>query len=135
MADSTADALEAVQFVHAIKELIVSKQYLLIDRAIGEPAEYDAGKVLGWYDTLGVYLLPTMALAAARRILGHGSLLITPRTLNDQLARRGFLMPGNDRQLKTIRIGARTVRAMHLRPEAFSDDDGEQRSMLQELGI
>lgn len=135
MADSTADALEAVQFVHAVKELIVSKQYLLIDKALGEPAEYDAGKVLGWYDAIGVYLLPTMALAAARRILGNGSLLITPRTLNDQLARRGYLMPGNDRQLKTIRIGARTVRVMHLRPEAFSDDDGEQRSMLEELGI
>lgn len=135
MADSTADALEAVQFVHAIKELVVSKQYLLIDKSIGEPADFDAGKVLGWYDAIGVYLLPTMALAATRRILGYGSLMITPRTLNDQLARRGYLMPGSERNLKTIRVGARTVRVMHLRPESFMDDDGESKTMLEELGI
>lgn len=133
MADSTADALEAVQFIHAIKELITSKQFLLIDKAIGEPADFDAGKVLGWYDSIGVYLLPAIALAAARRVLGHGSLMITPRTLNDQLARRGYLVPGSERNLKTIRVGARTVRVMHLRPEAFIDDDN--KTMLEELGI
>jgi hypothetical protein len=57
MAESTAEALEAHQFLSTVRELLTAKQYSLIPRQVGEPPDFEAGKVLGWYDAGGVYLL------------------------------------------------------------------------------
>jgi hypothetical protein len=76
-----------------------------------------------------------LAIAAVRKVQGAGSIPVSARALNDQLERLGLLLPGNDYKQKTIRIGARTVRVMHLRLSAFGEDDGEALSLLQELGI
>ena len=135
MAESTAEALEAHQFLSTVRELLTAKQYSLIPRQVGEPPDFEAGKVLGWYDAGGVYLLPMLAIAAVRKVQGAGSSPVSARALNDQLERLGLLLPGNDYKQKTIRIGARTVRVMHLRLSAFGEDDGEALSLLQELGI
>lgn len=135
MAESTAEALEAHQFLSTVRELLAAKQYTLIPRQVGVPPDYEAGNVLGWYDAGGVYLLPAMALAAARKVQGPGSIPISARALNDQLDRLGLLLPGSDKKQKMIRIGERTVRVMHLSLEAFGDDDGEALSLLQNLGI
>lgn len=121
MADSTAEASEAHQFLATVRELLTSKQFVLIARQIGEPADFDAGKVLGWYDDAGIYLLPTTTLNAARRLMGPGAIPISVRALNDQLVRLDALIPGSDRTQKTIKIGGRVVRVLHLKPTALNE--------------
>ena len=137
MANGTADALEALQFLNTLRELLVSKQYVLIQRQIGEPPDFDANKTLGWYDAEGIYLLPTMATAACRRLLGPGSLPSSQRAINDQLEKLGYLAVTGEgsKTGRVIRIGTKTVRVLHLTLRALGGNDDEERSILEELGL
>lgn len=150
MAKSTAEALEAQQFLAALRELLSTGQYVLVERNVGQPSDLDKDRTLGWYDNQGIYLLPALALQVIRRMLGPGSIPISTQALYNQLAGLKLLAStGADRATKKIAIGKERPRVLHLKTDvlqggdedeseannegAESNDDGEDS--LAKLGI
>jgi hypothetical protein len=117
MAKSTVEAMEALQYRNALRELIGSGQYKLIDRSLGKPDNFERDRVLGWVDGSGVYLLPAIALAAVKRLLGPTQLLISPQTLYGQMQQLGWLATtGGDQTTRLVSIGGEKQRVLHLTP-------------------
>ena len=144
MASRTAEALEAHQFLGALRELIVTRQYILQPRALPDN-DMERDRVLGWWDSDGVYLLPSLALSAAKRLLGQNSLPISIQGLYSQLEGLGKIA-SQDKGLttKTLRIGGKAIRTLHLKLAAFGtgsnaegDDEPEDDTpqILRELGL
>lgn len=146
MSVRTSEALEAQQFLTGLRELLVTKQYMLLPRHAGEPTEFDSARVLGWYDSEGVYLLPSTVVSAVRRLLGHNSLNVSQNALYGQLKGLG-LVAGTAKESTTmkIRIGSSLPRVLHLHVAALDnmsfvgdDDDGAPATgeeLLGELGL
>jgi len=144
MASRTAEALEAHQFLGALRELIVTRQYILQPRALPDN-DFERDRVLGWWDADGVYLLPSLALSAAKRLLGQNSLPISIQGLYSQLEGLGKIA-SQDKGLttKTLRIGGKAIRTLHLKLSAFGTEgnaDGSEEAeddtpqILRELGL
>ena len=143
MASRTAEALEAHQFLGALRELIVTRQYILQPRALPDN-DFERDRVLGWWDADGVYLLPSLALAAAKRLLGQGSLPISIQGLYSQLDGLGKIASqdeGGGRNTKVLKINGKSVRTLHLKVAAFGGDgsneegDDDTPAILKELGL
>lgn len=142
MAKSTVEAMEALQFRHALAELISSGQYRLLDRAVGSPGDYERDRTVGWFDANGIYLLPAISLAAVKRLLGPAALLISAQTLYNQMQQLGWLgATGSDKTTKVISIGGEKVRVLHWLPTvladaAVNDEDGnEGDDAIREMGL
>lgn len=140
MAAYTAEALEAVRYLDALRELLNSGRAVLLPR--GESLEgsgryillpkgddsleretVDRDQIIGWRDDRGsAYLLPTVARQAVERLIGTGNLGgLSDKALYAQLESLGAIAshdPG--RQTKVLRLGKRTVRTLHLTAEALS---------------
>lgn len=134
MATSTVEALEAHQYRNALRELLSVGQYKLIDRSLGKPGDYERDRVVGWFDASGVYLVPAVAFAAVKRLLGPQALLISPQTLYGQMEQLGWLAgTGSGSVTKVISVGSEKVRVLHWRPGVLDaadnsnqdNDDGE----------
>ncbi len=134
MAKSTVEALEAHQYRNALRELLSVGQYKLIDRSLGKPGDYERDRVVGWFDAAGVYLVPAVAFAAVKRLLGPQALLISPQTLYGQMEQLGWLAgTGSGSVTKVISVGSEKVRVLHWRPNVLDtagdasqdSDDGE----------
>jgi hypothetical protein len=134
MAKSTVEALEAHQYRNALRELLSVGQYKLIDRSLGKPGDYERDRVVGWFDASGVYLVPAVAFAAVKRLLGPQALLISPQTLYGQMEQLGWLAgTGSGSVTKVISVGSEKVRVLHWRPGVLDaadnsnqdNDDGE----------
>src|SRR5690606_27353430 len=120
MSVRTSEALEAQQFLTGLRELLVTKQYMLLPRHAGEPTEFDSARVLGWYDSHGVYLLPSMALSVVKRLLGPGSLPVSQNALYGQLKGLGLVAStGKESTTMKIRIGSSLPRILHLHVTAL----------------
>lgn len=133
MANGTADALEAIQFISTIRELLISKRHVLVAKESQEFNE-DGDRILGWYDNQGIYLLPALALSAVRRLNGTGSIPISTRALYDQMDKLGMLaVTGGERTSKTMKINGKVVRVLHLTRAVLDGDDG--MSILDEVGV
>jgi len=135
MAKSTVEALEALQYRNALRELVSSGQYTVIDRAAGKPSDFERDRVLGWKDSAGVYLLPAIALAAVKRLLGPTSLLISAQTLYGQMQQLGWLaQTGGEQTTKLVSIGGEKLRVLHLLSDFLkpTDEDDEE---INELGL
>lgn len=130
MAKSTVEAMEAHQFRNALREMLKSGQCKLIDRTVGMPGEHDRDRVVGWKDNDGIYLLPAVALAQVKRLLGPTQLLISTQTLYGQMEQLGWLATkGGDRTTKVVSINTEKVRVLHwlpdvLEPEEEAEDAG-----------
>lgn len=124
MAKSTVEALEAHQYRNALRELLSVGQYQLVERSLGKPTNYERDRVVGWFDASGVYLVPAVAFAAVKRLLGPQALLISPQTLYGQMEQLGWLA-GTDKSqtAKKISIGGEKVRVLHWRPGVLEDTD------------
>lgn len=126
MAKSTVEALEAHQYRNALRELLGSNQYKVIDRAAGKPTDSDRDRVLGWKDSSGVYLLPAVALAAIKKLLGPTQFLISAQTLYGQMAQLGWLADkGKGSTTKVISMDKEKIRVLHVLPSFLDEDDGD----------
>jgi hypothetical protein len=135
MAKSTIEAMEAHQYRAALRELIGSGQYKLLERSLGKPDNYEHDRVLGWRDNDGVYLLPAIALNAIKRLLGPNSLLISPQTLYGQMEQmRWFAVKGAGQTTRLVSIGGEKLRVLHLLPTILDADD-EGAAALEETGL
>jgi hypothetical protein len=119
---------------NALRELLSVGQYKLIDRSLGKPGDYERDRVVGWFDAAGVYLVPAVAFAAVKRLLGPQALLISPQTLYGQMEQLGWLAgTGSGSVTKVISVGSEKVRVLHWRPNVLDtagdasqdSDDGE----------
>jgi hypothetical protein len=136
MANNTAEALEAKQFLNILRELVASKQYVFLRREIGETDFTNPNQVLGWMDAQGFYLLPNIALSAARRLGGSNTLLLSAQALYSQLDKIGVIASKDKTQTtKAVRIGDKVSRVLHLVPTALDGDDFANQDMLQALGV
>lgn len=139
MADQTTEALAALRYLDALRELVTTGQALLVPRPVGVPTDPDRDRMIGWRDSDGIYLLPKLALHAVKRLLGPGELADSPQTIYAQLDSLG-LLAGKDKQQTTrqIKIGGANKRVLHIKPGAFdaADDDGDGDNMqLEDLGL
>ena len=135
MAKSTVEAMEAHQYRNALRELISSGQYKIIDRAAGKPSDFERDRVLGWKDSAGVYLLPAIALAAVKRLLGPTSLLISAQTLYGQMQQLNWLaQTGGEQTTKLVSIGGEKLRVLHLLPDFLESTDDDDAA-ANELGL
>lgn len=141
MANSASNAMEAHQWRNAVRELLVSGQYVLVHRALPAMPENNE-KLLGWKDTNGVYVLPQTALSAIQQRLGV-RILSSPNALFRQFLALGWIAKGVERSTKKIAIGNDRPRVLHFRPgvidgeveiEDGDGEDGEIRA-IQELGL
>jgi hypothetical protein len=142
MAKSTVEALEAHQFRNALRELLSSGQYRLIDKSVGMPSDYERDRMVGWFDASGIYLLPAVSLAAVKRLLGPTQLLISAQTLYGQMEQLGWLATkGTDKTTKIVSIGGEKVRVLHWLPnvlgavDSASMDDLDDDDLVAELGL
>ena len=124
MAKSTVEALEAHQYRAALRELLGSGQYKLVERSLGKPNDYERDRVLGWVDNGGVYLMPAITLNAIKRLVGPAQLVISPQTLYGQMEQLGWLAgTGGSHTAKLISIGGEKQRVLHWLPSVLEDND------------
>jgi hypothetical protein len=143
MAKSTVEAMEALQYRNALIELIGSGQYRLFDKRIGMPeSNFERDRLLGWQDEKGLYLLPTVALAAVRRLLGPTQLLISTQTLYGQMEQLGWLAcTEKGHTTRLVSIGNEKRRVLHLLPGFTTptadedEDDAEGDAAIKQTGL
>ncbi|MBK8800376.1 MAG: hypothetical protein IPM07_30665 [Anaerolineales bacterium] len=132
MAKSTVEALEAHQYRAALRELLGSGQYKLIERSIGKPNDYERDRVLGWVDNGGIYLMPAITLNAIKRLVGPAQIVISPQTLYGQMEQLGWLAgTGGSQTTKLISIGGEKQRVLHWLPNVL-EEVGNNDSALDE---
>ncbi|MBX3001920.1 MAG: hypothetical protein KF893_25570 [Caldilineaceae bacterium] len=124
MAEGTAESLEALRFLAALRELLATDRALLLDKSgagtgviIINPQDRD--RVIGWEDTDGsAYLLAEMTISLIERHTKER--FNSNRQLFSQLDDLGLL--GNrdkGRQTKNIKIGGKSYRTVHIKKEGF----------------
>lgn len=130
MAGRTAESLEAVRFLLALRELLASGRAVLLPRDRTAEQELEQpDRVLGWDDgdEGGVFILPTVAYKMVEKFLGPGGLGgISSKTLYAQLETLGFYQSkGADRHTVIIRSALGNHRVLHLKSDAlFAAGDG-----------
>ena len=142
MAKSTVEALEAHQYRAALRELLGSGQYKLVERSLGKPNDYERDRVLGWVDNGGVYLMPAITLNAIKRLVGPAQLAISPQTLYGQMEQLGWLAgTGAEKTTKMVSIGGDKIRVLHMLPSVidpsqdWGTDYDEGDEILGETGL
>jgi hypothetical protein len=129
MADTTAESREAVRFLAAIRQLLVSKRCVLANRdGSGYNLDTERDRLIGYRDTDGsVYLIPDVARREVERLLGHDALGgLSPNALHQQLDDLGWIASRNtDGFRKTVRVGRTKEPAslLHLTAEALTDPE------------
>lgn len=136
MATRTTEAVDASHFLSALRELLTSGAAVLMDRKTNqEPLAHERDRMIGWFDENGVYLLPELAVAAARRLLGNGSIPVSAQALYSQLDGLGAIADkGKDKTAKVIKVQGKTKRVLHLKESALSAEDDVQVT-ADDLGI
>ena len=130
MAKSTVEALEAHQYRAALRELLGSGQYKLVERSLGKPTDYERDRVLGWVDNGGVYLMPAIALNAIKRLVGPAQLVISPQTLYGQMEQLGWLAgTGGSQTTKLISIGGEKQRVLHWLPNVLDETEANETAL------
>lgn len=80
----------------------------------------DGDRMVGWYDSNGIYLLPNIAVSAVEKVLGWGGLnKISLRALYNQFESLGVLAPGSGNSTKTKALGGKVRRVIHLHPDTL----------------
>lgn len=134
----TAEALEAQRFLGALRELLATRQLLLLPSQVADPEHTDPKRLLGWFDDAGCYILPTIAIERVRQLLGPGNFTISPQALYTQLdGIKAIARKGEDFTTRQKKINGTNQRVLHLKPEALNtpDADDEDTSLLRETGL
>jgi hypothetical protein len=123
MAHRTADSLEAERFLVALRELVATRQVLLLEREL-PVTELDRDRVVGWFDGSGVYLLPETTIRAVKELLGPLAMnSLSQRTLISQLRSGGWIV--GDEAPRQMRMGGSRHRIIHLHPGALETQEIE----------
>ena len=142
MARQTAENLEGVRFLEVLRQLLAGGECVLLhrrDAAIGREvaahaaayaAAYAGGNpvVVGWHAPEGgAYLLPDLARREVERVLGGDGLnRISLDALYAQLDALGYVGGHEEgRRTKKVRVGAATVRVLHLTGRALAVPAGD----------
>jgi len=135
MARSTTESLEVYRFLAGLRELLASKQGVLLDAKVPDIVPQDKERMLGWEDEDGAYLLPTIAVERVRKLLGAQSFTCSLQVLYSQLeALRMLAKTGGDKVTYTKRFGGQVPRILHLKPEILRlTEDVEDPA--RELGL
>ena len=135
MAAYTAQSLEASRFLEALRELLSTKQAVLVSDdiplvAMGAANASDIethhlqDRVIGWSDAIGgAYLFPDVTRRMVDRLVGDSLGNISAHALYDQLAELGALatLPkGKPTFMK--RLGNRPIRVFHIKQEFLEPD-------------
>lgn len=128
MAARTTEAVDATHFLSALRELLTSGAAVLMLRTPPqEPKPDERDRMLGWKDGNGVYLLPELALAAARRLLGNGSIPVSAQALYSQLDGLGAIAEkGKDKATKLIKVSGKVSRVLHLKAQSVVGEQEEE---------
>jgi hypothetical protein len=125
MAHHTGTVLEAHRYLDALRELLATERCVLLNRG-AMPTEQERDRLIGYHADDGAFLLPDAAMKA---VLGHigrdGLNNLSEHTIYRQLRENGAIASTNaDSALKTVRIGGRTQRLLHLTQDAIYGSDG-----------
>lgn len=130
MASSTIEAMEAHQYRNALRELISSGQYIVIDRNVPKESErYDRDRLLGWRDRDGYYLLAAITMAAVKKLLGPGHLTSSTAVIYDQMDQLDWIASkAKDQTAKLISIDGKKARVVHLKASALEDEEEDEET-------
>jgi hypothetical protein len=132
---STTESLEVYRFLAGLRELLASKQGVLLDAKVPDIVPQDKERMLGWEDDDGAYLLPTIAVERVRKLLGAQSFTCSLQVLYSQLeALRMLAKTGGDKVTYTKRFGNQVPRILHLKPEILRLTEDPEDPM-RELGL
>jgi hypothetical protein len=123
MAQRTAQALEAIRFLDALRGLLTAGRCVLVPR--GQEAAAAPERMIGWEaEDGGAYLVPALARAAVEAVLGADGLNgISSQALYSQLASLGLLAGHDaDRRTRKLRTGPLTDNVLHLTAAALRPD-------------
>jgi hypothetical protein len=126
MAQRTAQALEAIRFLDALRGLLATGRCVLVPR--GQEHGTTPDRMIGWAaEDGGAYLLPALARTAVEAVLGADGLNgISSQALYSQLASLGLLATHDaDRRTKKQRAGLLTDNVLHLTAAALRQDGKE----------
>lgn len=127
MSTYTTQASEALRLIELLRGLQASGRIILLrDKTV--PAEMvdpvDRDRVVGWHVDDSVYILPEILLASIKRATGDTLNNISKQALYEQLDALGFIArKGTDKITRTIRLGGKMQRILHLIPEAIDPND------------
>lgn len=124
MARFTKQSLEAVRFIEALREVLISGRVVLLsDRAmpLDSVISADRDRIIGWNDgNDGAYLLPDITIALLQRTTGLDLGGISKQNLYDQLAELGHIASTDkNRTAKVVKVAGKTQRVLHLTPDAI----------------
>lgn len=134
MASRTTEAVDASHFLSALRELLTSGACVLMNRQPPqEPKPDERDRMIGWRDDNGIYLLPELAVAAARRLLGTGSIPVSPQALYSQLEGLGAIAEkGSGQVTKLLKTAGKVTRVLHLKTETIS---GQESVNADDVGL
>lgn len=143
MSKSTTEAMEALQWRNALNELLGSGQYVLVERAAESMSTFEKDRRLGWKDSDGIYLLPSITMAAVKKLLGPNTMAISPAALYDQMDQLGWLAKRGQKQTThAIAVGESRPYVLHLKTDALTVNKLENEefeesgsSLLREIGL
>ncbi len=132
MAQRTTTAMEAIRFLDALRELIITGQKVLVPK--GSTCSEAPDRYVGWRDQKdeSVYLAPDISRAAVDNLLRPNGLGgISKNTLYAQLNSLGVIADHSEGQLtKLLRAGTDVQRVLHLKPitewPGYEEDDDAQ---------
>jgi len=134
MAKSTTEALEAVRFLAGLRELLATGQGALIDlsSAITVTA-HERERMVGWKDSEGIYLLPTVTLERIRKVMGPQSIPVSLQVLYSQFDGLHLIATkGTTKVTRSMRLEGQVQRVLHLIPSALVTKEDEKEADADE---
>ena len=104
-------------FLGSIEKMINSGQVTVAPRQKGWPSATN-NHFIGWYDSGGVYLLPSSVRKLAAQVLGKTSVSSFTSEVNfhRRLYKAGALIRSEGRFTKKVRIGKKVYNLLHVKP-------------------
>lgn len=125
MASYTAESLEANRYLEALRALLATQRFSLVPRT-SDIVKEDQGRVIGWIDDDGVYLIPEIAFSEACSMLREsgGLGMVGKNTVHKQLNDLGALATvGSDGAVCKKRCGSKPQRVLHIRTEFLEEKE------------
>jgi hypothetical protein len=122
MAEATAEALEATRYLGALRELLAVEQIAIPDMA-AVVTDKEKLRLVGWQDTDGIYLMPSVARRAVEALVGdlNG---ISALALHKQLDALGVISSKNKgRYTKNKRVNGKVQQTLHIRKDALANEE------------
>lgn len=130
MGEHTTQALEAIRYLEALRQLLTSGRVILLD-STAQPQPVDPTAIdrfVGWEDGGGgAYLIPDVAREKVERLIGKDGLgYLSNMALYAQLKELGAIASKTGAQsTKVIRVGDKNERVLHIGAGALAEAEPE----------